>query len=234
MKKHFAMPAKVEKRLLAWHEWAQQRPEDTPLSRPCITISREYGCQAYPLAESLQKHLNAQSHEESWTLLDRLLLEKIAEESGYSKSELNYLQQVNPVFQSMIHNFMGREHGQPFDAFHYTRKTIQYFARQGNSIIVGRGGVCLTQDLDNILHIRLVASTEFKLQNIMEDQGLKINEARKLMMKKQGERDQFILHFANIDNTDPTLYHMLINNEKSSIEQMTHTVLARLAIEKQA
>ena len=229
MKDHFTIPASIEKRLQAWNEWVQHQTEDEKTSKPCITISREYGCQAYLLAETLYDRLNEQTEGgEEWTLLDRLLLEKVANESGYSKSKLKYATVVNPAFQSMVTNFMGHEHADPFEVFTYTRKTIRYFAKAGNSIIVGRGVVCSTQNLPNVLHVRLVATLSFKIDIIMKNLGLTETKAREHIKARQGERDNFILHFTKMDLSDPNLYHLLINNEKSTIKQIADLILTRL------
>jgi len=233
MKTHFTIPPSIEKRLQAWNEWALRQAKEDKQPNPCITISREFGCQAYPLAEKLHKKLNKPKKSgKEWTVLDRLLMEKIAEESGYAKSELDYITQVNPTFQSMITTFMGREHAEPFQIFKYIRKTVRYFAKAGNCIIVGRGGVCLTQDLPNVFHVRLVAPLPFKISIIMKGLELTENEAREHIEAMQGKRDDFTLHFTKMDLSNPHLYHLIVNNERSTIDQMSDMVIKRMAAVK--
>ncbi len=229
MAPHFTITPGIENRLRAWNEMAQRQPDEKKSLEPCITISREFGCQAYPLAEALHKRLNdLADSEEKWIILDRLLLEKIAEESGIAKSELEYITRVNPTFQSMITTFMGQEHAEPVSVFHYIRKTVRYFAKTGNSIIVGRGGVCLTQDLPNVFHIRLVAQIPFKAGIIMKNLKLTEQEALEHIKSRQFERDEFTRHFTKMDLTDPHLYHLLINNEKFTIGQMVDIIVNRI------
>jgi len=229
MKTNFAIPPGIEKRVNTWSELTLRWAREKKGSKPCVTLSREFGCQAYPLAETLHKRLNEQSSdEETWTLLDRLLLEKIARESGYENSELKYITQVNPTFQSMLTTFLGREHAEPFEVFSYIKKMIRYFAKAGNSIIVGRGGVCLTQDLPNVLHVRLMAPLSFKLKAIIDYLGFTEQEARDHIAARQAERDEFTRHFTKMDLSDPHLYHLLINNEKHTIGEMADIILARI------
>jgi len=229
MKTLYKIPSNIEKRLQTWNEWAhRQAKEDTTL-KPCITISREFGCQAYPLAETLQKRLNERAEGNGeWTILDRMLLDKIAKESGYSKPELEYVAKGNTTFLSMMSSFMGKEHAEPFEVFNYTKKTIRYFAKAGNSIIVGRGGVCLTQDLPNVFHIRLVAPLPFKLNHIMKSLDLTEDQAREMIETRQGERDNFTKHFTKMDLSNSHLYHAVINNEKSTLNQITDTIITGL------
>lgn len=226
---HFTITPGIENRLRAWYEMARRQPKEKKSLKPCITISREFGCQAYPLAETLHKRLSdLADSEEKWIMLDRLLLEKIAEESGYAKSELEYITHVNPTFQSMITTFMGQEHAEPFTVFFYIRKMVRYFAKAGNSIIVGRGGVCLTQDLPNVFHVRLVASLSFKVGIIMKNLNLTEQEARKHIKPRQFERDEFTRHFTKMDLSNPHLYHLLINNEKFTIGQIADIIIERI------
>jgi len=229
MKVPYRLIPEIERRLSAWNEWATRQSQAKAAPRPCVTISREFGCQAYPLAEALHARLNAGAKTGAeWTVLDRLLLEKIAQKSGYAKAELEYITQVDPTFQSMLTTFMGREHADPFEVFFYIKKTVRYFAKAGNSIIVGRGGVCLTQDLPQVLHVRLTAPMAFKLKTIMAYMGNTKEEAREHIEARQAERDEFTRHFTKMDLSDPHLYHLLINNEKFTVTEMTDIITERL------
>jgi len=229
MKAPYRLIPEIEKRLRAWNEWALRQAREKEILKPCITISREFGCQAYPLAEALHARLNAEAtNGAEWTVLDRLLLEKIAQKSGYAKTELEYITHVDPTFQSMLTTFMGREHADPFEVFFYIKKTVRYFAKAGNSIIVGRGGVCLTQDLPHVLHVRLTAPMAFKLKTIRAYMGNSEAEAREHIEARQAERNEFTRHFTKMDLSDPHLYHLLINNEKFTIPEMTDIVTERL------
>ena len=229
MKNHFTIPTGIEKRLQVWTDWAERQSHTQTAFRPYVTISREYGCQAYKLAEALYERLgkHAASGTE-WSMLDRYLLETIAHESGYSKAELNYMTQASPGFQSMMANLSGPESASPAKAFTSIKDTIRYFAQTGNCINVGRGGACITQDLPNALHVRLVASLEFKVGHIMKSLGLTEQQAAEVIQTRQGERDAFIKHFTNMNTSDPKLYHLILNNEKSSITEMADMIYARV------
>jgi cytidylate kinase len=229
MKNHFTIPPSIEKRLQAWTDWAERQNKQDFIPKPCITISREYGCQAYRLADALYQQLNSQVEaEEEWTMLDRILLEKVAKKSGYSISELNYVTQNNPSFQSMMANLMGPNSTKPVKAFNYIRETINYFAKAGNCIIIGRGGVCITQNLTNVIHVRLIAPMSFKVANIVKSMGLSEKESLAHIEARQGERDKFIKHFTKMNISDPNLYHVIINNEKSTIDEMADLIITRL------
>lgn len=228
MKQHYSIPSSIEKRLHVWTEWADRQAKHDLAPKPCITISREYGCQAYMLAEAVFQRMNLHaSEDEEWTMLDRLLLDKLARESGISKSELNYATHSNPAFQSMLANLSGPDSTQPLKAFNYLKEVIGYFAQAGNSIIIGRGGVAVAQDFPNAIHVRLVAPMEFKVKILMKSMGLSAKEAEERINARQSERDRFIKHFTHLDLTDPGLYHLILSNDKSTIDEMAEMVVSR-------
>ena len=43
---------------------------EEPQLKPTVTISREFGCEAYPMAELLRQQLEKRT-KESWTLMDK-------------------------------------------------------------------------------------------------------------------------------------------------------------------
>ncbi len=228
MKSHFTIPSSIEKRLQVWTDWAERQGHQQHVARPCLTISREYGCQAYKLAEAIYQRFGEHAPKnEEWTMLDRYLIEKIASESGYSKSELNYMTQSNPTIQSVLANLTGPGSANPSKVFTSTKETIRYFARTGNCIIIGRGGACLTQGFPNVIHVRLVAPMAFKIDHIMKSMDLPREQAKALIIARQDERNAFIKHFTNMDNSDPSLYHLVIDNEKSSIEEIAEMLYTR-------
>ncbi len=61
----------------------------------------------------------------------------------------------------------------------------------------------------------------------MKSMGLAEEEAEVLIHSRQEERNTFIKHFTNMNNTDPKLYHLIINNEKSDIDEMANMIYTR-------
>lgn len=230
MKGHFNIPPSIERRLQIKNDWTQSHVKQKTAPKPSITISREYGCKAYPLAELLQNHLNEHviDPNEEWTILDRLLLDRIAYESGYSKSELEHITRTNPNYHALITNIAGFKHADSFEVFKYIKAMLIHFAQIGNSIIIGRGGVMVTQDIPNILHVRLIAPLGYRAKNISQSLGLSIIEAERHIESRQNERDDFIHHFTQRDTGDPILYHLVINNEKCTTEQISKIILTHL------
>jgi len=75
----------VEQRLKAYHKLSENirgLPKDAP-QKPTITLSREFGCEAYPVAEELARLAGKISGEE-WLLVDISLLDAVAKEHKIS------------------------------------------------------------------------------------------------------------------------------------------------------
>lgn len=220
---NYVITSEIENRLSAWQNYSQnKRPEAT---HPCITISREFGCEAYRVAKLLQEklgHMGQPPH--PWITLDRQLLERIAEESGISSTQLQYATQTSPLWASMRALFV-KDATDPLQVFQYFKKAILHFAQEGHSVIIGRGGAFLTRHLPQSVHFRLVAPLEFRMQVLMQSQHLNEDQARAHIAEKQHQMNEFIQHFTNHSAADPVLYDLTLNNARNTPEQMTEIIL---------
>lgn len=220
MTSHFTITPGIDHRLGDWSKYIQTQEN---VSGPCVTLSREFGCQAYPVAEAIEKRLKKHGRN-NWITLDRILMEKIAEDSGFSKDELNKVELSSPIFRSMINMFMGRHGAEHYEVFNYIKKAVRHFAKAGNCTIVGRGGSNMTQDLPNCIHVRLVASMDYRIKNIMEVKSLSNNEAIEHIKREQLKREEFVHHCTGQYPGIVGLYHLIINNERHTPEQMAEII----------
>ena len=208
-----------ESRLSAWASHVKK----TKVERPIVTISREFGCEAYPVAKLLSERFNKVGEEE-WIIVDRKLLDTIAERSGYRTEEVKHVGDVNGIFQNMLQMFFGKEGPEQYEVFKYLHKAILETAKGGNCILVGQGSVVLTKDFPRACHIRLVAPMGFRVKNTMKNFDMSEEEATKYVENNSYERDDYIRKFAGASVSDPTLYHLVINNEKNTPEQIADMI----------
>ena len=91
MSQNFTITPGIEQRLASWNEHLRKQKQEAAGLRPCITLSREFGCQAYPVAEALQNLFNRKKlFGGNWMVLDRKLLETIAKQSGVSETDIQH------------------------------------------------------------------------------------------------------------------------------------------------
>ncbi|MCK4501675.1 MAG: cytidylate kinase-like family protein [Desulfuromonadales bacterium] len=200
----------MEAQLLAWHQ--QHQAVDPVQPAPCITLSREFGCQGYPVAEALVKLLNVRAAGEPWIVVGRQIIDEVAELSGYTVEQIEKSQDTSATLKAIFSMFLDRSRAEETEVFAYMRTVIRGFARRGKCVLVGRGGVLAVQDLPNCINLRLVAPLAFRIQQIMKTHNLSEPDAGKYIALHQQQRDDFIHRFGSGNIADPTLYHLVVNN----------------------
>lgn len=191
-------------------------------ARPAITISREFGCEAYPMAEYLREMLEKKSGE-PWVLVDKSLLEQIARDHHLSEKMLQNLGERARFLEEILATFSARWTTEK-EYFRQLCRQLISLANEGNIIFVGRGSSFITQGLKNCYHFRLFASAEFKIKSIVRRLDISRDEAEKLISKKQQQRHKFIRDFLDRDDRDLSVYHLVFNNDKNSAEKMAATI----------
>ncbi len=191
-------------------------------SRPTITISREFGCEAYPMAERLRELMEKRSGEE-WMIMDQGLLEAVARNHHLSENVLLSMGEKSRFLDDFISTFSPHWKSD-MDYFHLLAKQIMAFASQGNMIIMGRGSAIVTQSLTNCYHFRIFASMKFKSMSIAKRLNISVIEAEELIVKKQKQRDKFIKDFLDRDARDMSYYHLVFNNDKNPPETIAATI----------
>src|SRR6185369_16710203 len=91
-------------------------------SRPTITISREFGCEAYPMAERLRELMEKRSGEE-WMIMDQGLLEAVARNHHLSENVLLSMGEKSRFLDDFISTFSPNWKSDK-DYFHLLAKQI--------------------------------------------------------------------------------------------------------------
>jgi len=190
--------------------------------RQCITLSREYGCEAYPVAEKLCKIMQKQSGEE-WVLMDKALLDAVAHHHNLSKEILENLGDQNRYLVEFLSTFSSRWKSHE-EHFRLLSKYIISLAEEGNVVIMGRGGAVVTHHLDNCYHFRMFASMNFKVASIARRLNMDPEEAEQLIEKRQLQRDRFNREYLNLHKHDLRYYDMLFNNDRMTSDLIAETI----------
>jgi len=212
----------MEAKLQAWYKQQQQADQGKPAT--CITLTREFGCQAYALAEVLQKRLNARTKGEPWVIVGRQVIDEVAKLSGFTTEQIEKSENTPASLKSIFSMFLDRSSAEETEVFAHMRRVIRGFAKRGNCIIVGRGAPHITQDLANCVHLRLVAPMEHKIKNICNKYAMNKDEARDHIERLQGQREAFVQRFVNEQPGDPTLYHLIMNDARMNTEGLAQLV----------
>jgi hypothetical protein len=80
---------------------------------------------------------------------------------------------------------------------------IHELAKHGDAVFLGRGGHLLLRDFLCALHVRVTASPETCIRNLMA-QGLTREAATRTLKRSDDDRRAFITHAVGVDWEDPT------------------------------
>lgn len=182
-----------------------------PSMRPTITLSRQFGAEAFPLAEQL-KDLMEQASGEPWNIFDKAMLETVSQEDGISLRLLKNLGDMTRALDAL--GLYTSDHITHDVAFERVAKYLTQIAKVGNAIIVGRGGAILCQEMKNCCHFRLEASFEWRVASIMRRLEMDEKEARETVKTNEKHRERFISDCLGADITDIRHYDAIFNNER--------------------
>jgi cytidylate kinase len=195
-----------------------------------ITIEREYGCGAGAIAVQLGQHLG-------WQLWDKRLTEEIARLANVDTSTVrrceermdSRLYRLAKTFWRGSHESSSSLGNQTFDTDCMVEMMEQITARiakEGNSVVVGRGAPFFLREEPDAFHVFLYAPRAEKVRRLRLD-GSSENEAEELVDSVDRERIAFVKHYFGADWPTRSLYHVMINTaigNAAVIDTILHTM----------
>jgi cytidylate kinase len=224
MRPNLTLPSSVEERISGWVRIQERRAADMAKpERPCVTISRQFGCEGFALSLRLQQ-LFEQATGEPWNVFDKVLIEKMAQEEEVSLRMLSSLE--DPARYLEHFGFHPRGAFTSDEAFARMAAAVVHFAREGNAVIVGRGGAILCHKLENCFHFRLEAGLAWRVAGLAGRMGISPREAADLERAQSRLREQFIREYLGADLADSSRYDAVFNNERHGVEEIAAAILA--------
>lgn len=170
-----------------------------------ITISRQVAAHGDEVAAELAKKLD-------YKFVTRKDIEKRIVELGFPESKMKKYDERKPgFFASLAKN---RD-----EYFNYAQYAILEAAQQKNVIIIGRGSFAVLQGVPNNISVRLIADEKTRLERLEKEFNWDEKQAKQRIVESDTNRTGFHNSFYNIDISDPTLFHMVINTGFVTIEQ---------------
>ena len=214
---------KIAAQIKAWGKEEPPTKEKPP--GPFLTISREFGARGFDVARRVVDKINrGKKPAVPWLAYDKELVRKVSEDHNILRSLALLLDENVRGEMEEFFDYLFRHTEAQVGVFRQTAETIRTLAIKGNVIIVGRGGCFITGDLPNGFHIRMIAPLEFRIDYVSKSRDLGIGEARKLVRRKDRERNRFVHTFLNENPEDPHLYELTINVSKIAVEEATDII----------
>jgi cytidylate kinase len=183
-----------------------------------ITLSRQMGAGAEEIVEFICKELG-------FIAMDKNRIGDAVAEYGFQFASLEKYDETKPSFW----DFISRER---YKFFHAVQIAICDLARNGNVVIIGRGGFMLLRDIPGVLRVRIIAPFEVRVRN-MAQTGKSREEIESILKNRDRESGGFLRHHYQADWNDPALYDMVINTEKTPYANVARLIIeARRAMDE--
>ena len=172
-----------------------------PGANPVVTISRRMGSGARVVARKLAQDLG-------WSLWDKELLDAIAENADVSK---RVVEAFDERTMSEIEVFARAALGDyELGGFLYGKhlaRAVAAVAKLGNAVILGRGANFL---LPSALAIRIGASDERRIDNMVSHEGLSRQQAEAAVHTSDRDRHDFLVRMFGRERVARARYDLTI------------------------
>jgi len=175
-----------------------------------ITFSRKMGTNGTEIARHVAEKLR-------YHFYDTEAIENTAREMGFLESVKEIDERVPSLFQRIF------SHRPAIDLDHLN-SVIYELAGRGDAVFLGRGGQVLLRDFNCALHIRVTASLEKRIQNLVE-RGIYREVASKTIEDSDHERSAFVRFAFKLDWDNEELYDIVLNMDKVSVKLAVDTIL---------
>jgi cytidylate kinase len=204
---------------------AAQTGADAGLRR-AVTLSRQAGCGAVIVAEKLASYLEEHAPKPGvkWTIFDRQLMQKVLQDHNLPTHLMKILSEdrVSVVQDTLAEIF--HVHPTADKMVKLISETILQLAEVGNVIIVGRGANIVTARLPRVLHVRLVASLEDRIERVCREYNKTPEAARRYCLEEDPARTRYIKAYFKADINDPQHYHLVINTSRVGIDNAARLI----------
>jgi len=197
-----------------------------------ITISRQYAAGSSEVARRIAEQLG-------WTVLDDELIDRVADRSGLSREEVEELEERTPTFMERVAQtnalafpdmMLGPTElvSEPDQAkiARITRSVIEELGQSSRLVLVGRAAAAVLSRRTDALHVRLVASREWRIRRAVERLQVPETKAAAFVDERDRNRLQYHREFYGRDWRDPVNYHMTLNTERLGFDGAASAVVA--------
>lgn len=193
-------------------------------ARGAITISRQTGAGAITIAQLLADYLQKRKPENGpWGIFDRNLINHVLEDHLLPKRLEAFMpEDATSHIRDAVEEILGL-HPSSWSLLQHTSETILKLAQRGNTIIVGRGSQIITANLKNVLHVRLVAPLEQRINHVREYYHLSAEQSEKFVLRWDRAHKRYLKQNFGVKIDDPLQHHLTINTG-----QFTYPEVARV------
>lgn len=196
--------------------------------RPIVTISREYGCGGYDLAIALAHRLS-DTEQQPWVIFGKAIQGETDDQEKLRATLLRELHMDDRgTFEQFLNQAMIKEPTN-FSRYKAICDEMKLAAHRGHAVIVGSAGAYHFKNRPHTFNIRLVGSDNFKISRLMRKYGFDEKEANGVLKHGRTARQNFYSEFIKTDLNTPSWYHIVLNNDHFTAEEMADWLVPIIA-----
>jgi len=180
-----------------------------------VTISRQAGTGGDEITRLLAEELG-------WRVMDNSRVEKLLADKGFTQAVVETFNEKKPDLWHRLSSGKDRY-------LHYLKLISYEFARQGDFIVLGRGGQLIFAEVPGVLKVRVVAPLEDRVRKLGAESGQDVRRALQLVQHADNERTGFHRFLFHTDWDSPYLYDLVINSHVLSTRAAVDVILKTLA-----
>lgn len=209
----------VKRQIRKW-EIPPAKPERKPEVRvPVITLSMEPGSGGSLVAQKVAKHLG-------FDYFHRDIIQGIAKSAKIRASVIDTLEKERlSGIDDFIASLYKNQYLYPGIYMEHLLKVINTIAKHGRAVIVGRGASFILPP-DERFSVRVIAPLQIRIQNVVRAYGVKEEDARRRVIRREARRGAFVKKSYDADITDPENYDLIINTGRMPIESAVEAIIA--------
>ena len=198
--RQWAVGLEVKQRI-AQEEARKQLPE---YIHPYVAISRDTGAGAEEIAHRVGAIL-------SWEVLDRELLDYMAEQYHLQKSMVEFVDETTTSWLlDTFGKWLDRQVVTESEYITHLGQLVLLAAQHRSTVFVGRGAQFFLPR-DRGVAIQIVAPQSQRIERVMQHEGLSHDKAQRYLEQTDRARHEFIREHFHCDVTDPYLYDLVLN-----------------------
>jgi len=204
-----------------------------------ITISRQYASGGEEIAARAAQLLG-------YTIFDKTRMAEVATELGLTEHEIVDFKETDQRSLGFVDRLLGRKltvaqvrtwqedlRGvrtptvikiSDDQAIALVRGVIDAACKRDKVVIVGRGGQAILRGQPNVLHVRIEAPLEHRVQRLMERGDYTPTQAELEIEDHDRAARDYVKRYHDLDPTNPMHYHLLINTGLLDLETAAEVV----------
>jgi len=199
---------------------AEEREVTARKASYVVTVSRGYGSLGKQVAQALADRLKVRC-------CDRDILEEVAKRASVDIDLIKKLDET--ILRSALVPWKAVFSGQTLGEERYLDnlvKVIMNISRKGG-VIVGRGAHLILGP-ERAFRVRIIGSLEACTARIAGREQIDHAAARERVQAVDHERAEFVQKYFGVDNADSSVYDLVINSDRFSLEQMVDMILGAM------